>query len=95
MARTAVGCASLDGTIYAVGGECALASAHDDTQYLTHVESYDPEIEQWFTCSPMNVARSFVSVCELDGYLYAVGRYGSRARGKSYCYSKEIFLAIN
>ena len=70
-----MGCASHLGVLYAVGGECAMADAQDDTQYLRHVEYCDLSSTEWLECSPMKVARSFVSVCELGNYLYAVGEY--------------------
>ncbi|KAK7489369.1 hypothetical protein BaRGS_00019313 [Batillaria attramentaria] len=73
IARTAVGAASLDGLLYAVGGECAVAETADDTLYLRHTECYDPVLKQWFRKSDMCTARSFVAVAAVGGYLYAIG----------------------
>ena len=72
-ARTAVGAASLDGLLYAVGGECAMAESQDDTLYLRCTECYDPVLKQWFLKSDMCKARSFVAVAAVGGYLYAIG----------------------
>ena len=73
-ARTAVGAASLDGLLYAVGGECAMAESQDDTLYLRCTECYDPVLKQWFRMSDMHKARSFVAVAAVGGYLYAIGK---------------------
>ncbi|PVD31908.1 hypothetical protein C0Q70_07334 [Pomacea canaliculata] len=72
-ARTAVGAASVDGLLYAVGGECAMAKNQDDTLYLRCTECYDPVLKQWFNKSDMSKARSFVAVAAVGGYLYAIG----------------------
>ena len=42
IARTAVGAAAIDGLIYAIGGECAVAASHDETMYLKSTEYYHP-----------------------------------------------------
>jgi kelch-like protein 2/3 len=76
-ARTAVGAASLNGLVLAVGGECALAEPQDETMYLRCVEAYDPLRQQWRTLADMKVARSFVSVCVAGGHLYALGLFVS------------------
>nr|XP_002738426.2 PREDICTED: kelch-like protein 5-like [Saccoglossus kowalevskii] len=72
MARTAVGAATLNGILYAVGGECALADS-EETMYLRCVECYDPLHKQWIQADDINVARSFITVAALGGYLYAIG----------------------
>lgn len=74
-ARTAVGAASVDGLLYAVGGECAMAKNQDDTLYLRCTECYDPVLKQWFNKSDMSKARSFVAVAAVGGYLYAIGNF--------------------
>ncbi len=73
IARTAVGATSLDGMLYSVGGECALADTQEDTLYLRCVECYDPVIKQWIPKTEMKVARSFVAVGAVGGFLYAIG----------------------
>ena len=55
IARTAVGAATLNGIIYAVGGECALAESQDETMYLRCVEAYDPLLKEWYSCADMKV----------------------------------------
>ena len=73
VARTAVGAATLNGLLLAVGGECALAEPQDETMYLRCVEAYDPLRKDWHSLADMKVARSFVSVCVAGGFLYALG----------------------
>ena len=73
IARTAVGCASLDGVLYTVGGECALADTADDTLYLHTVEVYDPARRRWDSKPGMKLARSFVALAAVRGCLYAIG----------------------
>lgn len=73
MARTAVGAASLEGVLYAVGGERALADIQDDTLYLNCVEMYDPVRKRWEDKPSMKLARSFVAVAAVCGHLYAIG----------------------
>lgn len=73
IARTAVGACSIDGMLYAVGGECALVDTQEDTLYLRCVECYDPVLRQWVPKADMKVARSFVAVAGVGKYLYAIG----------------------
>lgn len=73
IARTAVGAASASGIIYAVGGECALADSQEETEYLRSTEAYDPMHKQWQHRASMKVPRSFVSVCAVGAYIYAIG----------------------
>ncbi|XP_070534846.1 kelch-like protein 17 [Ptychodera flava] len=73
MARTAVGAATLNGLLYAVGGECALAESQEETMYLRCVECYDPLHKEWLPVVDIDVARSFIAVAALGGYLYAIG----------------------
>ncbi|XP_050407807.1 kelch-like protein 1 [Patella vulgata] len=73
IARTAVGATSLDGLLYAVGGECALLETQEDTLYLRCVECYDPVLKQWIPKTEMKVARSFVAVAAARGCVYAIG----------------------
>lgn len=74
IARTAVGACSIEGMLYAVGGECALADTQEDTLYLRCVECYDPVLRQWVPKPDMKVARSFVAVAAVGKYLYAIGK---------------------
>ncbi len=79
-ARTAVGATALNGIVYAIGGECALEATEDETLYLRCVEAFHTEKKEWFLCAEMRVARSFVGVCHLGGYLYAIGTVLSRTK---------------
>ena len=75
ISRTAVGAATLNGLLYAVGGECAFSGGQDDdTMYLGHVESYDPLLKCWKQRQSLNVPRSFIAVATLGGMLYALGK---------------------
>ncbi|KAJ8021102.1 Kelch-like protein 20 [Holothuria leucospilota] len=73
--RTALGAATMDGLLYAVGGECAYTSnIHTiDTRYLGHVECYDPLRKKWSQKESLNERRSFIAVVALRGKLYALG----------------------
>ena len=73
IARTAVGAASLDGLLYVVGGECALADTQDDTLYLTSLEMYHPARKCWERKPCMKLARSFTAVAAVAGQLFAIG----------------------
>lgn len=73
IARTAVGAVSVNGLLFAVGGECALADTQEDTLYLRCVECYDPVLRQWIPKPEMKIARSFVSLAAVNGILYAIG----------------------
>ena len=73
IARTAVGAASMGGYLYAVAGECAINTPHDDTLYLPYVECFDAVSREWFNVADVSVPRSFVSAVSHDGYLYAIG----------------------
>lgn len=75
IARTAVGVCSLDGLLYAVGGECALADSQENTLYLRSVECYDPVLRQWIAKPEMKIARSFVALAAVGRFLYAIGLY--------------------
>lgn len=74
--RTALGAATMDGLLYAVGGECAYTSnIHTiDTRYLGHVECYDPLRKKWSQKESLNERRSFIAVVALRGKLYALGK---------------------
>jgi len=73
IARTAIGSATLDGLLYTVGGECAILDTQENTLYLRCMECYDPVQRQWLPKPEMKIARSFVAVAAVSGYLYAIG----------------------
>ena len=64
--RTAVGLGSLDGKLYAVGGECE-ATGHEGTLYLKSVECFDPRVNSWSRIPDMQYARSFAAVASFNG----------------------------
>lgn len=68
--RTAVGLASLDGILYAIGGEC---ESHDGTMYLDSCEQFNPYKNEWERVCSMAHQRSFVGVVAHDRYVYAIG----------------------
>jgi len=46
---------------------------------LKSVECYNPSLDTWTPVAEMRACRSDVSVCAMDGVLYAVGgKYGDR-----------------
>ena len=64
--RTAVGLGSLDGRLYAVGGECE-ATGHEGTLYLKSVECFDPRTNCWSRIPDMQFPRSFAAVSSFNG----------------------------
>ena len=75
IARTAVSAASLNGILFSIGGECALAELQDETLYLQCVEAYNPIMMEWSQRAEMQVARSFVAAVAVAGQLYALGKF--------------------
>ncbi|KAL4217716.1 hypothetical protein ACF0H5_022457 [Mactra antiquata] len=73
IARTAIGSTTLDGMLYTVGGECALIDTQENTLYLRCMECFDPVQRQWIPKPEMKIARSFVAVATVHGFLYAIG----------------------
>ena len=65
--RTAVAATSVDGRLYAVGGECETKFSHEGTLYLSSVEYYDPIQNSWAYVAEMKQPRSFAAVAVLDG----------------------------
>ena len=64
--RTAVGLGSLEGKLYAVGGECE-ATGHEGTLYLKSVECFDPRTNSWSRIPDMQFPRSFAAVSSFNG----------------------------
>ena len=65
--RTAVAAGTLEGKLYAVGGECETRLSREGTQYLTSVEHYDPIHNVWKSMADMKQPRSFTAVCSMNG----------------------------
>lgn len=51
-----------------------MADSQEETEYLRSTEAYDPMHKQWQHRASMKVPRSFVSVCAVGAYIYAIGR---------------------
>src|SRR5437660_5040896 len=65
--RERLGAASINGILYAVGGQNA------GPGNLTTVEAYDPATDTWTTKASMPTGRSHLGVAAINGILYAVG----------------------
>lgn len=70
MPRSGLGGAFIQGLFYAVGGRNNSPEGNQDSNA---VDCFDPQLNRWHTCTPMNVARNRVGVGVIDGMLYAVG----------------------
>ena len=68
--RTAVSAGTVDGKLYAVGGECETKLSHEGTLYLASVEYYDPIHNSWTQVADMKYARSFAAVAVMGGESY-------------------------
>ena len=73
--RTAVAAGSLDGKLYAIGGECETKFAHEGTLYLSTVEYYDPIHNNWNSVADMKHPRSFTAVAVMEGVYVCVYTY--------------------
>lgn len=62
------GVAAINQYIYVVGG-------FDGTRQLATVERYDTDNETWDMVAPIQIARSALSLTQLDGKLYAIGGF--------------------
>jgi N-acetylneuraminic acid mutarotase len=65
-ARSELGLAIVDGSIYAVGG------IYDEKRLAT-VERYDPSLNTWKYCAPMKLPLTNPTVSSLNGLLYVIG----------------------
>jgi hypothetical protein len=66
-ARSSLGVADVNGTLYAVGGDQGLGRSS------AAVEAYDPATDTWTTKAPMPAARYSPGVAAVGGILYVVG----------------------
>jgi len=67
-ARWGLGAATVNGIVYAVGGQ-----GSGSLLGLHAVEAYDPSSDSWSTRAPLPTARYSLGVGVIDGVLYAVG----------------------
>lgn len=65
--RAFLGVATLDNTIYAVGGY------NEQDSFLDSVEYYSPTLRTWQYARRLNVARASLGLCTLQNRLIAVG----------------------
>jgi len=82
--RSTLGLAACQGTLYAVGG-------FSSPNYLSTVEAYDPNANQWWGLAPMRAPRRDLGLAALDqrGMIVAAGGYD----GNSYLSRVEGFDA--
>ena len=64
--HTAVGLDSLDGRLYAVGGECEV-TGQEGMLNLKSVECFDPRTHCWSQIPEMQFPRSFAAVSSFNG----------------------------
>ena len=99
-ARSYLGAAVINGTLYAVGGELAQPPVHSTGIYLTTLEAYDPSPANpaaagWTMKAPMPTARYGVGAAAIGGVLYVVGGYGDVGFGsKGYLATLEAFDTV-
>ncbi len=54
----------------AIGGKLFVFGGSNGNTYLSSVECYDPETDQWTNLSQMPTARSFPTAAEINGSIY-------------------------
>ena len=69
--RRFLGLATVDGVIYAIGGESAVGV------YEKKNEAYDPVTNSWSTKAEMPTARRTFGTAAVDGVIYAIGGSGN------------------
>lgn len=84
VARADLGVATINGRIYAVGG-------NDGDKHHTSVECYIPSQNKWISVAAMKERRSKVAVAELNGFLYAIGGCNGRLNKNKPLSRVELF----
>ena len=69
VARYRHACASLEGLLYACGGQ------KTDGKATSSVERYDPAEDAWVHVAPLHSARFSHAMASFDGHLYVVGGF--------------------
>src|SRR5439155_23941703 len=75
-ARFGLSLTTINGTLYAVGGNIANVGSQ------AAVEAYDPVTNTWTTKASMLTPRTYIGLAAINGILYAVGGADIRPRGR-------------
>ena len=89
MSRTMMGCATLGGKLYAVGGT---TTGYANLFFLDTGEVYDPSENSWNPIASMSAPRACFKLAALGGKLYAVG--GNTGSGGVMFASTEVYDPI-
>lgn len=83
-ARASLAVVAVGGRFYAVGGW--------NETYLSPLEEYDPETDQWQHRTPMLTARTGLAAVEVGGQIYVIGGYdGNRRLGTVEMYDPPFY----
>lgn len=74
--RWGLGCAVVNGKIYAIGGQSSMT----DYNGLTTVEEYDPSTNTWTTKPPLSEPRSYFAIAAVNDKIYIIGGYSQGKR---------------
>ncbi|HZA61097.1 MAG TPA: kelch repeat-containing protein [Actinomycetota bacterium] len=72
-ARALLGAGTVNGIVYALGGQVVGPTPDEGTLFLATVEAYDPATDTWTARAPMPTRRFALGVGEIGGLVYAVG----------------------
>lgn len=87
-ARSGAAAASVNGTVYVVGGENNNYPTEGQRTYNTN-EKYDPVLDKWTTEPPMSVPRHGLSAVAVNSTIYVIG--GGEEPGTSTSDANETF----
>merc|ERR1719215_962199 len=83
-ARSAHGCVTLDGKLYAVGG-CGATWQELDT-----AEVYDPQTDGWQPLAKMSTARQALGLAAVGGKIYAIGGWNGSMLDSVEAYDPQL-----
>src|SRR5918996_5752289 len=72
-ARALLGAGTVNGIVYALGGQVVGPTPDEGTLFLATVEAYNPATDTWTAKAPMPTRRFALGVGEIGGLVYAVG----------------------